>query len=191
MLSLICTYIPGICNFLKSGFVGCKFSSICKCVICSNRKEYSPSWIVDKVLNIPKDTSSSIHHRFDIEILRRKCVDISANFKRQTTWKRWHRFNVDNSTSIQLSKSMKYRQIFCLDFSMSFRCWIDIASKLVVWRKTGSRFHFVMWEVSPLSIYSKLNLKFEICKMLLNRCNFNVKWTWGSNKDIPFILKWH
>ena len=27
--------------------------------------------------------------------------------------------------------------------------------------------------------------------MLLSRCNFNAKWTWRSNMNIPFSLKWH
>ena len=51
LLSLIYTYIPSVCNFFTSGFVGCQFfcnqffisltlvSSICKCVTFSNRKK--------------------------------------------------------------------------------------------------------------------------------------------------------
>ena len=51
LLSLIRTYIPGVCNFLHLVLLAVSFvvinllfsqllvSSICKCVICSNRKE--------------------------------------------------------------------------------------------------------------------------------------------------------
>ena len=47
--------------------------------------------------------------------------------------------------------------------------------KLVVWCNTYSCFHFVLWLISPLAIYSKLNLKSKIWKMFLSRCNCNVK----------------
>ena len=50
LLSLICTYIPGFCNFLRlvlltvrfvviNFFIFLAFSLVCKCVICSSRKK--------------------------------------------------------------------------------------------------------------------------------------------------------
>ena len=72
----------------------------------------------------PMDTPSSIRHRFDIEIPGRKSVDISSIMKGESTWKEWHRFDADNWTSIQLSKSMKYRWVF----QVFFRCHFDVES---------------------------------------------------------------
>lgn len=74
---------------------------------------------------------------------------------------------------------------------MLFRYRIGATSKLAAWRNIGSCFHFVLWQVSSLATYSKLNLKFEVWKLLLIRCSFNVKLAWRSNVDIPFRLKWH
>ena len=42
------------------------------------------------------------------------------------------RFRVEISTWIRLSKLTKYRWVFYADFSMSFRCWIDVTSVLAV-----------------------------------------------------------
>ena len=44
---------------------------------------------------------------------------------------------------------------------------------------------------SHLAIYSKLNLKFEVWKLLLIRFNFNVKSTWTWDIYITFTLEWH
>ena len=57
----------------------------------------------------PMDTSSSIRHRFDVEISRGKFVEITSILKGESTWKLWHRFDVEISTWIQLSKSTKYQ----------------------------------------------------------------------------------
>ena len=80
----------------------------------------------------PMDTSSSIHHRFDVEIPRGKFVEITSILKGESTWKLWHRFDVEISTSIRLSKSTKYRCVFHVDFSTLFRRRIDVTSVLAV-----------------------------------------------------------
>ena len=80
----------------------------------------------------PMDTSSSIHHRFDVEIQRGKFVEITSILKGESTWKLWQRFDVDISTWIWLSKSTKYRWVLHMDFSMSFRRQIDVTSVLAV-----------------------------------------------------------
>ena len=54
------------------------------------------------------------------------------NFERESTSKLWHRFDVDISTWIRLSKSTKYRWVLHVDFSMSFRRQIDVTSVLAV-----------------------------------------------------------
>ena len=54
------------------------------------------------------DTPSSIRHRCDIEILRGKFVKITSILKDESTCRLCHRFDVEVSTWIPLSKSMKY-----------------------------------------------------------------------------------
>ena len=76
--------------------------------------------------NNPMDTSSSIWHLFNVEIPLGKFVEILSILIGESTWKLWHRFDVQISTWIQPSISTKYRWIFLLDFSMSFRHRIDI-----------------------------------------------------------------
>ena len=43
----------------------------------------------------PMDTFSSIRDLFDIEITRRRFVDISSLMKGESTWKRWNRSDMD------------------------------------------------------------------------------------------------
>ena len=76
----------------------------------------------------PMDTSSSIRHRFDAEIPRGKFVEISSIFKGESTWKLCHWFDVEILTWIRLLKSTKYRRVFHVDFSMSFRRRIGVTS---------------------------------------------------------------
>ena len=76
--------------------------------------------------NYPMDTSSSIRHRFDVEIPRGKFVEITSILKGESMWKLWHRFDVDISTWIWLSKSTKYWWVLHVDFSMLFRRQIDV-----------------------------------------------------------------
>ena len=78
------------------------------------------------------DTSPSIGHRFDVKIPPGKFVEIKSILKGESTWKLWHRFDVDISTWIRLSKSTKYRWVLHVDFSMSFRRQIDVTSVLAV-----------------------------------------------------------
>ena len=80
----------------------------------------------------PMDTSLLIRHRFDVEIPRGKFAEITSILKGESTWKLWHRFDVDISTWIRLSKSTKYRWVLHVDFSMSFRRQIDVTSVLAV-----------------------------------------------------------
>ena len=82
--------------------------------------------------NNPMDTSSLIIHRFDVEIARGKFEEITSILKGESTWKLWHRFDVDISTWIWLSKSTKYRWVLQVDFSISFRRQIDVTSVLAV-----------------------------------------------------------
>ena len=88
--------------------------------------------IFTMVIQYPMDSSSSIRHRFDVEIPRGKFVEITSILKGESTWKLWHRFDVDISTWIRLSKSTKYRWVLHVDFSMSFRRQIDVTSVLAV-----------------------------------------------------------
>ena len=68
------------------------------------------------------------------------------NFERESTSKLWHRFDVDISTWIRLSKSTKYRWVLYVDFSMSFQRQIDVTSVLAV----------SILSFSALGTYSKL-----------------------------------
>ena len=80
----------------------------------------------------PMDTPSSIRHRFDVEIPRGKFLEVTSILKGESTWKIWHRFDVDISTWIRLSKSTKYRWVLHVDFFMLFRRQIDVTSALTV-----------------------------------------------------------
>ena len=80
----------------------------------------------------PMETSSSIRHRFEVEIPRGKFIEITSILKGESTWKLWHRLDVEISTWIRLSKSTKYQWVFHVDFSMPFRCWTDVTALLAV-----------------------------------------------------------
>ena len=80
----------------------------------------------------PLDTSLSIRHRFDVEIPRGKFMEITSILKGESTWKLWHRFDVDISMWTSLSKSTKYRWVLHVDFSMSFQRQIKVTSVLTV-----------------------------------------------------------
>ena len=67
---------------------------------------------------------------FDVEIPRRKFVEISLILKAESTWKLWHRVCVEVSTWIRISKSTKHRWVLHVDFSMLFRCQIDVSAVL-------------------------------------------------------------
>ena len=81
---------------------------------------------------IPMNTSSWICHEFDVEIPRGRLEEITLILKGKWMWKLWHRFDVDISTWIRLSKSTKYRWVLHVNFSMLFRRQIDITSVLTV-----------------------------------------------------------
>ena len=93
------------------------------------------------------DTSSSIHHRFDVEIPRGKFFKISSILKGEFTWKLRPRFYMDISTRIQLSKLAKYRWVLHVDCSRSWR-QIDVYSLFPF-------YHFLTF--SALGTYSKLS----------------------------------
>ena len=97
----------------------------------------------------PMDTSSSILHCYDVEVPRRKFVKITWILKGESTWKLWHRFDVEISTWIWLSKSTKYRWVLYVDFSTLFRRRIDI---LLYW--LFPLYYFLTF--SALVTYSKL-----------------------------------
>ena len=69
------------------------------------------------------DTSSSICHRFDVDIPRGK---LHRFLKGESTWKLWHRFDVEISAWIRLSRSAKCRWVLHLGFSMAFLVWEPI-----------------------------------------------------------------
>ena len=98
---------------------------------------------IDWKILYPMDTSLSTRHRFDIKIPRWKSVDISPIMKGESNWKEWHLFDMDNSTLIRLSKSVKCWWVLHMFFSMSFRCRINVTSKLAAWCNIGSCYHFV------------------------------------------------
>ena len=105
------------------------------------------------------DISSSICHRFDVEIPRGKFIETTSILKGESTWKLWHRFDMEISTWIRLSKSTKYRWVLHVDFSMSFRRQIEVTSVLAV------------SIVSLSNIFCSGNL-FEAV-LVLSPCNFN------------------
>ena len=73
-------------------------------------------------------------HRFDVQILRGKFVKITSILRDESTWKLWHRFELEISTWIRLSKPTKYRWVLHVDFSKLLRCRIDVTSVLsVLW----------------------------------------------------------
>ena len=95
---------------------------------------------------LPMDTSSSSRHPFNVEIPRGKFMQIISILKGESTWKLWHRFDVDISTWIRLSKSTKYRWVLVVDFSV-----VSTSN----WRNFCTRcFHFLTF--SALGTYSKL-----------------------------------
>ena len=85
-----------------------------------------------KKCNNPMDTPSSIRYRFVVEIPRGKFVETTSILKSESTWKLWHRLDVEISTWIRLSKSTKYGWVFHVDFPMSFRRRIAVTSLLAV-----------------------------------------------------------
>ena len=109
----------------------------------------------------PMDTSSSIRHRFDIEILRGKFIKITSILKDESTCKLWHRFDVEVSTWIPLSKSVKYHWVFLVEFSMSFRRRIEVTSLLV---DSILSFSNIFCPREPILGYSGI---------VLSRSNFN------------------
>ena len=52
----------------------------------------------------------------NVEIPRGMFVEISSILKGKSTWKKLHRFDVEVSTWIRLSKSMKYPWVLQMDF---------------------------------------------------------------------------
>ena len=117
------------------------------------KKKNSSNYKMNNFYN-PMDTSSSIRHRFDIEILRGKFVKITSILKGESTCKLWHRFDVEVSTWIPLSKSMKYHWVFLMDFSMSFRRRIEVTSLLVDSILSFSNIFCPPWTYSRLFWYS-------------------------------------
>ena len=89
------------------------------------------AWLKFTSHSIPMDTSSSIRHRFDVEIPRGKFVEMT-DFERRIhveimTSIRRGNFDVDSTL-----KSTKYRWVFQVDFSTLFRRWIDLTSVFAV-----------------------------------------------------------
>ena len=102
------------------------------------------------------DTYSSIRHRFDVEIPLGKLVEITSILKGESTWKLWHRFDVDLTFKIdEISMSSLHGFFFVISTlnrcNFRTRCFHSIISK-----------HFLLRE-SILS-YSGI---------VLSWCNFN------------------
>ena len=77
--------------------------------------------------HIPIDSPSIRRRNFTWKV-RRNYID----FERKSTWKLWHRFDVEIPTWIRLLKSTKYRCVLNVDFSTLFRYRIDVTSVLAV-----------------------------------------------------------
>ena len=100
-----------------------------------HKKDVSQSTDLTYLNAFPMDISSLIRYQFDVEIPSKfysKFAKISSILKEEFTWKLWHRFDVEISKWIRLSKSMKHRWVLHVDFSMSFRRRIDVTSVLAV-----------------------------------------------------------
>ena len=97
-----------------------------------NFHRWSCFYIFPTLHHLPMDTSSLIRHRLDVEILRGKFVKIWSLLKGESTWKLWHRFDVEISMWIRHSKTTKYRWGLHVDFSMSLRRQIDVTALLAV-----------------------------------------------------------
>ena len=78
------------------------------------------------------DTSPSIGHWFDVKIPPGKFVEIKSILKGESTWKLWHRFDVDILMWIQFSKSTKYQRVLHVDFSVLFRGQTGVTFVLAV-----------------------------------------------------------
>ena len=92
--------------------------------------------------SFPTDTSSSIRHRFDFKIPRGMFVEISSILRHDSTWKLQHRFDLEISMWIWLSKLTKYRRVLHVQFSVLFRCRIKLNALLAVSFLSFSNFFF-------------------------------------------------
>ena len=90
----------------------------------------------------PMDTSSSICHRFDVEIPRGKFVEITSILKGESTWKLWHRFDVDSTFKIDEISMSSPRGFFYVASTSNRRNFCTRC------------FHFLTF--SALGTYSKL-----------------------------------
>ena len=98
------------------------------------------SWLLQD--SIPMDTSSSIRHRFDAEIPRGKFVEITSILKGESTWKLWHRFDVDSTFKIDEISMSSPRGFFYVVSTSNRRNFCTRC------------FHFLTF--SALGTYSKL-----------------------------------
>ena len=64
-----------------------------------------------------------------IEFPRQTFVDISSTMKSESTWKEWHRFGVDKSTS-DFQNQQNINDFSTCFFSMEFQSRIDVTSNL-------------------------------------------------------------
>ena len=101
-------------------------------IVCRLRLNMYMFVFIKSLAFCPVDTMREIYHRFNVKIPHGKFVEISSILKGESTWKLWHRFDMEVSTWTRLSKSAKYRWVFHVDFSMSFRCQIDVTAVLAV-----------------------------------------------------------
>ena len=101
-------------------------------IVCRLRLNMYMFVFIKSLAFCPVDTMREIYHRFNVKIPHGKFVEISSILKGESTWKLWHRFDVESSTWTRLSKWTKYWRVFHVDFSMSFRCRIDVTSVLAV-----------------------------------------------------------
>ena len=82
-------------------------------------------WLSNFILHLllrslpPPPTLPSTTTRHILSICHWFNVEIPLILKGESTWKLWHRFDIEISTWIGLSKSTKYRWVLHVDFSTS------------------------------------------------------------------------
>ena len=84
-------------------------------------------------------------------LVKWRCAVVITTTPRRHDWYfiNWYFINYERWIHIKTMTSMKYRRNindeFSMCFFMSFRCRIDVATNITVWRSTPSCFYFLIW----------------------------------------------
>ena len=108
---------------------------------------YSNEWFIQKTIvqltySLQIDTYLSIRHEFDVENPPGKLIKISSILESKFSWKLWHRFAVEVSTEIWLSKSTKYWLVLQMEFSLSLRRRINNVEQCWRW----NYWNYILWK---------------------------------------------